>query len=134
MHLIKWNALFFYLFIFLYSFQTCGVSDRSYSYGETRAYSQRFAFACLGQLGLTKGDVIGLILPNIPEYVLAIFGGIEAGLVVTFANPLYTPGWKHFFFFFFSVFYSLKVTNIIIIDIHLNTKGDKNNFMFRKGT
>jgi acyl-CoA synthetase (AMP-forming)/AMP-acid ligase II len=27
-----------------------------------------------------------------PEYVIAIHGAIEAGVVVTFANPLYTPG------------------------------------------
>jgi acyl-CoA synthetase (AMP-forming)/AMP-acid ligase II len=35
---------------------------------------------------------MGLLLPNIPEYVIAIHGAIEAGVVVTFANPLYTPG------------------------------------------
>jgi acyl-CoA synthetase (AMP-forming)/AMP-acid ligase II len=46
----------------------------------------------LGEVGLKQGDVIGLLLPNIPEYVIAIHGAIEAGVVVTFANPLYTAG------------------------------------------
>jgi acyl-CoA synthetase (AMP-forming)/AMP-acid ligase II len=72
--------------------QTCGSSGRSYSYGETRALCRRFANALLGAVGLRPGDVAGLLLPNIPEYAIAIHGAIEAGVVVTFANPLYTPG------------------------------------------
>jgi len=46
----------------------------------------------LQRLALKKGDVIGLLMPNIPEYVFAIHGALEAGLVVTFVNPLYTTG------------------------------------------
>jgi acyl-CoA synthetase (AMP-forming)/AMP-acid ligase II len=72
--------------------QTCGSSGRSYTYGETRALCRRFANALLGEVGLRRGDVVGLLLPNIPEYAIAIHGAIEAGIVVTFANPLYTAG------------------------------------------
>jgi hypothetical protein len=72
--------------------QTCGLSGRSYTYGETRALCRRFANALLGAVGLRQGDVLGLLLPNIPEYAIAMHGAIEAGIVVTFANPLYTPG------------------------------------------
>jgi non-ribosomal peptide synthetase component E (peptide arylation enzyme) len=72
--------------------QTCGSSGRSYTYEETRALCRRFGNALLGEVGLRQGDVIGLLLPNIPEYVIAIHGAIEAGIIVTFANPLYTPG------------------------------------------
>lgn len=43
-------------------------------------------------IGLKPGDVIGLILPNIPEYIIMCHGAIEAGVVITTANPLYTPG------------------------------------------
>jgi len=43
-------------------------------------------------VGLGQGDVVGLLLPNIPEYAIATHGAIEAGIIVTFANPLYTPG------------------------------------------
>lgn len=37
-------------------------------------------------------EVVGLLLPNIPEYIIVCHGAIEAGLTVTFVNPLYTPG------------------------------------------
>jgi 4-coumarate--CoA ligase len=36
-------------------------------------------------------EVVGLLLPNIPEYIIICHGAIEAGLTVTFVNPLYTP-------------------------------------------
>lgn len=50
----------------------------------------RGASGLLTKVGLKPGDRIGLILPNIPEYVVAIHAGMAAGLTVTFANPLYT--------------------------------------------
>jgi len=49
-----------------------------------------FASTLISKLGLKKGDVVGLLLPNLPEYVFAIHGALAAGLVVTFVNPLYT--------------------------------------------
>ncbi|XP_046625843.1 4-coumarate--CoA ligase 2-like [Neodiprion virginianus] len=69
---------------------TCGVSGRSYTFGMTRMLIERGAAALIGQVGLKPGDRIGLILPNIPEYVIAIHSAMSAGLTVTFANPLYT--------------------------------------------
>lgn len=42
------------------------------------------------KVGLKQGDKIGLLLPNIPEYLIAVHGSLKAGLIVTFANPLYT--------------------------------------------
>jgi len=68
------------------------LSGRSFTYGETRALCRRFANALLGAVGLHRGDVLGVLLPNIPENAIAIHGAIEAGIIVTFANPLYTPG------------------------------------------
>lgn len=41
---------------------------------------------------MRQHDVLGLLLPNIPEFVPALHGGLLAGLTVTFANPLYTAG------------------------------------------
>lgn len=49
------------------------------------------AQALIGHCGLKPGQVIGLMLPNIPEYIIVIHGAMEAGLIVTFVNPLYTP-------------------------------------------
>lgn len=70
---------------------TCGSTGRSYNYGEGRMIIRQFGIALLRDVGLQKGDVVGILMPNIPEYPLALHGALEAGLVVTFVNPLYTP-------------------------------------------
>lgn len=77
-----------------YSPKTCGASKRSYTYGMTYEMIKRMACGLLSQKGcaMRKTDVLGLLLPNIPEFVPALHGGLMAGLAVTFANPLYTPG------------------------------------------
>lgn len=43
-------------------------------------------------MGLNPGDVIALVLPNLPETAIALLGCIEAGFVVTTVNPVYTVG------------------------------------------
>ncbi|XP_044255600.1 probable 4-coumarate--CoA ligase 1 [Tribolium madens] len=70
---------------------TCGISGRSYSYGMLRMLINRCAQSLLGHCGMKPREVVGLLLPNIPEYAVVCHGAIEAGLVVTFVNPLYTP-------------------------------------------
>lgn len=57
-----------------------------------RMMIKRFSQALLAVLKMKPGDTVGLVLPNIPEFVVVIFGAMEAGLRVTCANPLYTPG------------------------------------------
>ncbi|KAK7598038.1 hypothetical protein V9T40_006273 [Parthenolecanium corni] len=70
---------------------TCGISGKSYTFEQGRYAATRFASALINQIGLKKGDVVGLLLPNMPEYVIAIHGAIEAGIITTFVNPMYTP-------------------------------------------
>ncbi|GJQ65039.1 hypothetical protein Trydic_g7193 [Trypoxylus dichotomus] len=70
---------------------TCAVSGRSYSYSMMRLMINRCAKALIGHCSMKPREVVGLLLPNIPEYIAACHGAIEAGLVVTFVNPLYTP-------------------------------------------
>lgn len=72
---------------------TCGSSKRSYNYGMLYEMTKRMAGALLSQKGcaLHEKEVIGILLPNMPEYVPAIHGCLLAGLTATFANPLYTP-------------------------------------------
>ena len=41
--------------------------------------------------GYKKSDVIGIMLPNSPTYLLVVTGAIGAGLTVTTINPSYTP-------------------------------------------
>lgn len=63
--------------------------DREYSYGEMLDYANRTARG-LQQLGIQKGDRVGLCLPNCPFYVAAYFGVLKAGAIVVNFNPLYT--------------------------------------------
>ena len=55
--------------------------------------TRRFASALI-KAGLRHGDVIALVLPNVPEFPVAFLGANAAGLTVTLMNPLYTPGMK----------------------------------------
>ena len=51
--------------------------------------SRHFA-AYLQSLGLIKGDRIALMMPNLLQYPIALFGALRAGLVVVNTNPMYT--------------------------------------------
>jgi long-chain acyl-CoA synthetase len=58
------------------------------SYAELNRLSDRFAAALL-QLGVAKGDRVSLMLPNIPQLMIAYFGVLKAGAVVVNTNPTY---------------------------------------------
>lgn len=45
----------------------------------------------LQQLGLERGARIALMMPNLPQYMVAIAAVLRAGYVVVNVNPLYTP-------------------------------------------
>ncbi|MDZ7921822.1 long-chain-fatty-acid--CoA ligase [Rhodoferax sp.] len=60
------------------------------SYAQTDSLSQAFA-AYLQGLGLVKGDRIAIMMPNVPQYPVAVAGILRAGFVVVNVNPLYTP-------------------------------------------
>jgi long-chain acyl-CoA synthetase len=45
----------------------------------------------LAQLGVKKGDRVGILMPNTPQFVMAYFGILKAGGVVVAINPLYSP-------------------------------------------
>ncbi len=60
------------------------------SYAQTDSLSQAFA-AYLQGLGLAKGDRVAIMMPNIPQYPVAVAAILRAGLVVVNVNPLYTP-------------------------------------------
>jgi long-chain acyl-CoA synthetase len=45
----------------------------------------------LAQLGIKKGDRVGILMPNTPQFVMAYFGILKAGGVVVAINPLYSP-------------------------------------------
>ncbi len=53
--------------------------------------SRAFAAYLQTGLGLKKGDRIALMMPNLLQYPVALFGVLRAGMVVVNVNPLYTP-------------------------------------------
>jgi long-chain acyl-CoA synthetase len=60
------------------------------SYGQTDSLSRALA-AYLQGLGLQKGDRVAIMMPNCPQYPVAVAAILRAGFVVVNVNPLYTP-------------------------------------------
>lgn len=60
------------------------------TYAELDKTSRQFA-AYLQQLGLKKGARVALMMPNVLQYPIALFGILRAGYIVVNTNPLYTP-------------------------------------------
>ncbi|CAD6239526.1 GSCOCG00008732001-RA-CDS [Cotesia congregata] len=67
----------------------CGITGRKYTYAEARD-SANYIARSLINMGLKNGDIVALILPNLPESPISFLGILEAGLVCTTVNPLYT--------------------------------------------
>ncbi len=63
--------------------------DHAVTYREVDNLAAAFA-AWLQAQGFNKGDRIALMLPNVPQYPVAMLGALRAGLVVVNTNPLYT--------------------------------------------
>jgi long-chain acyl-CoA synthetase len=63
---------------------------KSFSFEQVDDLSRAFA-AYLQGLGLSRGDRVAVMLPNVPQYPVAVAGILRAGLVVVNVNPLYTP-------------------------------------------
>src|SRR5436189_931661 len=59
------------------------------SYRSISDAAWRFANG-LRRLGVAKGDRVALVLPNMPQFVIAFYGALRAGAVVVPCNPLYT--------------------------------------------
>ncbi|AVP98771.1 long-chain-fatty-acid--CoA ligase FadD [Ahniella affigens] len=64
---------------------------RVLTYDDVDRLSSNFASYLLNELKLKKGDRVALMLPNILQYPIAIFGVLRAGLTVVNTNPMYTP-------------------------------------------
>jgi len=60
------------------------------TFAEVERLSRQFA-AYLAGLGLARGERIALMMPNLLQYPVALFGALRAGLAVVNTNPLYTP-------------------------------------------
>jgi long-chain acyl-CoA synthetase len=85
------------LFFFLedaarrYPDSTCTIfKGARISYREMDELTDRLA-AGLVDLGVKKGDRVGIFMPNTPQFVIAYFAILKAGGVVVATNPLYSP-------------------------------------------
>ncbi len=63
---------------------------KTLTFKEVDQLSTQFA-GYLHHQGLKQGDRIALMMPNLLQYPIAMFGALKAGLIVVATNPLYTP-------------------------------------------
>ena len=60
---------------------------RKIKYKKLDILTDRFATG-LDRINVKKGDRVALLLPNVPEFVIAYYGALKVGAVVTAINPL----------------------------------------------
>ncbi|HEX5804771.1 MAG TPA: long-chain-fatty-acid--CoA ligase [Macromonas sp.] len=63
--------------------------DQDFSYAEIDRHARALT-AYLQSLGLQRGDRVALMMPNMPQYPVAVAAVLRAGMVVVNVNPLYT--------------------------------------------
>ncbi|XP_076882670.1 4-coumarate--CoA ligase 2-like [Bidens hawaiensis] len=67
-----------------------GATGDEYTYADVELTSRKVG-SSLHKLGIRKGDVIMILLPNSKEFVFAFLGASYIGAVSTMANPFFTP-------------------------------------------
>lgn len=89
----KYNSLadLFTKYTKLYQGNTAFINmGASISYQELGQQAHDFAAYLQQDLGLVKGDRFAIMIPNLLQYPIALFGALLAGLTVVNVNPLYT--------------------------------------------
>ena len=79
-------------------FQVDGISGNSITHGQFRDQCRTLGSA-LTRLDVTKGDVVGLISPNCPEFPVTFFGVASIGAIVTTVSSAYLAGVYHPFIY-----------------------------------
>ena len=70
------------------AFQNMG---KTLTYAEVGKLAEDFASYLQNVLKLPRGERVAIMLPNLLQYPIALFGILQAGLVAVNTNPLYTP-------------------------------------------
>lgn len=70
------------------AFQNLG---KTISYAETAALATDFASFLQNVLKLPRGERVAIMMPNVLQYPIVLFGALQAGMVAVNTNPLYTP-------------------------------------------
>ena len=65
--------------------------DRSITFAELERLSRDFASWLQNVAGLGKGARVAIMMPNVLQYPIALFGALRAGMTIVNCNPLYTP-------------------------------------------
>ena len=65
------------------------------SFGELDRYSNQFAHMLI-ENGFKKGDIVGINLPNTPEYIYSVIGTLKAGCIVSGVSPLLSDVQMHY--------------------------------------
>ncbi|HKG21714.1 MAG TPA: AMP-binding protein, partial [Blastocatellia bacterium] len=60
------------------------------TFGQIKAQADRLATA-LSRLGIARGDRVGIMVPNCPQYIISFYAVVRLGAIVTNVNPIYTP-------------------------------------------
>lgn len=63
---------------------------KTLTFSEVDTLSRHFAAFLQNDLGMKKGDRLGIMLPNVLQYPIALFGAMRAGIVIVNIDPLYT--------------------------------------------
>lgn len=66
-------------------------ASRTMTYGEIETASRDLGAYLQGTLKLPKGERVAVMMPNLLQYPVCVFGVLRAGLTVVNVNPLYTP-------------------------------------------
>jgi len=75
-----------------YAYQIAFINmSQPITYRQLDQKSRAFAAYLQSELGLKKGDRVALMMPNLLQYPVALFGVLRAGMIVVNVNPLYTP-------------------------------------------
>jgi len=67
-------------------------------------------------MGAKKGDVMGLVVPNIPEFPIAFLGACGVGVTLTTMNPTYRPGERGLSHKWRYSYYKALLNNIFNLD------------------
>lgn len=61
------------------------------SYADVDGLSRQFGAYLQKVAKLDKGDRVAVMMPNLLQYPITVFGALRAGMTVVNVNPLYTP-------------------------------------------
>ncbi|MDD8058456.1 AMP-binding protein [Shewanella metallivivens] len=89
----KYNSLaeLFFKYTKQYASNTAFINmDVSITYQQLEQQATEFAAYLQNDLGLVKGDKFAIMIPNVLQYPIALFGALISGLTVVNVNPLYT--------------------------------------------